>query len=73
MICLEDLVPKRHIYQRFANRWEFEGIKKENNYKSYGITRLLRDLLQEFKEDLGDRACEQFSRFESTEQIPDES
>jgi hypothetical protein len=29
--------------------------------------------LQEFKEDLGDRACEQFSRFESTEQIPDES
>ncbi len=40
MISLEDLVPENHIYRKFSELWNFEGIKKQlnslekdNNYK----------------------------------------
>ena len=59
MICLEDLVPKDHIYRRFADLWKFENIKKylkeaekDNNYKGYGVLRLFKCLLLQFMEDL---------------------
>ena len=67
MICLEDLVPKDHIYRRFADLWKFENIKKylkevenDNNYKGYGVLRLFKCLLLQFMEDLSDRELERF-------------
>ena len=62
MVSLEDLVPETHVYRKFSNLWDFEGIKKQlkviekdNNYKGYGTNRLFKCLLLQFMEDLSDR------------------
>lgn len=67
MISLEDLVPETHVYRKFAELWNFEGIKKQlriiekdNNYKGYGISRLFKCLLLQFMEDLSDRELERY-------------
>ena len=67
MICLNDLIPKDHVYRKFSIIWKFEGIRKllkgvekKNNYKGYGISRLFRCLLLQFMQDLSDRELERY-------------
>jgi len=67
MVSLEDLVPETHVYRKFSNLWDFEGIKKQfkviekdNNYKGYGTNRLFKCLLLQFMEDLSDRELERY-------------
>ena len=64
---LEDLVPNTHIYRKFMNLWNFEGVRKylkkiekDNNYKGYRAYRLFKCLLLQFFEDLSDRELERY-------------
>lgn len=64
---LEELVPNTHIYRKFMNLWNFEGVRrylkkieKDNNYKGYRAYRLFKCLLLQFFEDLSDRELERY-------------
>lgn len=67
MICLEDLVPKNHIYRKFQTLWnlkpiriDLERLEADSDYKGYGIFRMFLCLLIQFLEDLSDRELEKF-------------
>lgn len=66
-ICLEDLVPSKHIYREFQSLWDLNKIKPEleiieqnSDHKGYGIFRMFLCLLLQFVEDLSDRELEKF-------------
>lgn len=62
MVSLNELVPSNHQYRKFLSLWNFTDANKElkslesdNNYKGYGLLRLLKCSLLQFMEDLSDR------------------
>jgi len=65
IVNLEDLVPVKHMYRKFAQLWNFKGvevqlskIETDNNHKGYGVLRLFKCLLLQFMEDVSDRELE---------------
>jgi IS5 family transposase len=69
MVCLEDLVSKRHPYRRYREYLPkslmseyLRGIEQVKGASGYGIERLFLCLLLQFMEDLSDRELERFLR-----------
>ncbi len=67
MVSLEELVPSKHQYRKFAELFDFKSVSKklqklerEDKYKGYGIVRLFKCLLLQFMEDLSDRELMRF-------------
>lgn len=63
MVSIEELVAKDHIYRKFNNLVNFDGLSNKHlshlitdcHYKGYGINILFRALLLQFLEDISDR------------------
>lgn len=67
IVNLNDLIPPKHVYRRFAGIWSFTNVEKklssletDNPYKGYGMLRLFKCLLLQFMEDLSDRELSRF-------------